>query len=381
VVQVALSLVLVVGALLFVRSLRNLMTLDAGFRQDGILTVGVDLRGAHIPEGSRRAALDEVTERLRQLPGVDAGAAVFIAPVSGSFWNNSVVIDGQARKENVNFNSVSSGYFRTMATPIMAGRDFDARDNVSSGKVAIVTQEFARKFFDGGNPVGRMFQVETGRGVDSPVYEIVGLVKDVKYGDLREEFSPIAFLAATQEAKPDPDMQMVLRSGAPLSSLTSEVAAAIAAMYPAGIVQFRTLNSLVENSLMRERLMATLSGFFGLLAGGLATIGLYGVMAYMVQRRRNEIGIRLALGAERRDVIAMIMREAALLVAAGVIVGGVAAVGAAHWASAMLFGLTPRDPMTFIMAIGALTAVAIVASYLPARRASRLEPTAALREE
>jgi predicted permease len=381
VVQVALSLVLVVGALLFVRSLRNLMVLDAGFRQDGVLVVNLDLRGSGIPEQARRAAFDELVARLRGLPGVDAAAEAFIVPVSGAGWNNRIVIDGVTRTQLVNINSVGPGYFRTMATPILTGRDFDDRDTTQSRKVAIVTERFAGLLFGGGNPVGRTFQIEEGVGVDRPVFEIVGLVKDAKYTDLREEFTPIAFLAASQDAKPDPYLQVVVRSSAPLTTITSEVTSAVAAMRPYVIVQFQTLNSMVRDSLLRERLMATLSGFFGLLAGLLATIGLYGVMSYMVERRKNEIGIRIALGADRGSVVAMIMREAAALLAAGLVVGGAAAIVAARWTSTLLFGLRATDPVTIGAAAVTLTAVAALASYVPAVRASRLEPTVALREE
>jgi putative ABC transport system permease protein len=381
VVQVALSLVLVVGALLFVRSLRNLMLLDAGFRQDGVLVVNLDLRGAAIPEGSRRTAFDEMTARLQALPGVDSAAEAFIMPMSGAGWNNTIVIRGHARKENVNFNAVGPGYFKALATPVIAGRDFNSQDTTSSGKVAIVTEQFARTFLDSKNPVGETFQVEEGEGVERPVYLVVGLVKDAKYTDLREEFAPIAFLAATQDAKPEPFLQVVLRSGVPLTTLTRSITGAVAAAQPSAILEFQTMNVLVRESLLRERLMATLSGFFGLLAGLLSTIGLYGVMSYMVERRKNEIGIRIALGADRGAVVAMVMREAATLLAAGIIVGGVAALGAARWASTLLFGLRPGDPATLAAASIALALVAALASFLPARRASRLEPTVALREE
>jgi ABC-type antimicrobial peptide transport system permease subunit len=198
--------------------------------------------------------------------------------------------------------------------------------------------------------------------------------------DLREEFTPIVFIAASQEAKPDPYLQVVLRSGAPLATITREVTGAVAAVRSSIIVQFQTMGSMVRESLLRERLMATLSGFFGLLAGLLATIGLYGVMAYMVERRKSEIGIRIALGADRGSVVVLIMREAASLLLAGLIVGGVAAIAAARWTSALLFGLHPSDPITLAAAAAALTAVAALASYVPAVRASRLEPTVALRE-
>jgi predicted permease len=382
VVQVALSLVLVVGALLFVRSLRNLLILDSGFRQDGVLIANLDLHGASIAPGNRRAVFNDLVARVRSLPGVDAAAETFIVPVSGSGWNDRIVVDGEVRKENVNVNSVTAGYFRTMGTPLLAGRDFDDRDTPASGKVAIVTEQFARKFFGGQNPIGRRFQIQEGVGVERPIYDIVGLVKDVKYTNLREEFTPIAFLAASQDANPDnPYLQIVLRSSAPLTTITSEVTAALTQANPSTIIQFQTMNAIVRDSLLRERLMATLSGLFGLLAGVLATIGLYGVMSYMVERRKNEIGIRMALGADRRDVVGMIMREAGTLVAAGLLVGGLAAIGAGRWASTLLFGLRPGDPATLVIAIAALTAVAAAASYVPAWRASKLEPTEALREE
>jgi predicted permease len=384
VAQVALSLVLVVGALLFVRSLRNLMLLDAGFRQDGVLVVNLDLRGANTPVEARRAVYRDLTARVRAVPGVDDAAEAFIVPVSGAGWNNNIVIDGKTYSERthlVNFNSVGSGYFRTMGTPILAGRDFTESDTLSAPRVAIVTEQFAKKFFDGANPIGRLFQIEEGVGVERPLFQIVGLTKDVKYTNLREEFKPIAFLASNQEKAPDPSLQFVVRSSAPLATVTGGVSAAIAAAAPSAILEFDTLNSMVRNSLMRERLMATLSGFFGLLAGLLATIGLYGVMSYMVERRRNEIGIRIALGADRGAVVGMIMREAATLLAAGLIVGGLAAFGASKMAGTLLFGLKPGDPASMAMAVLALTLIAGLASYVPAWRASRLEPTQALREE
>jgi predicted permease len=291
------------------------------------------------------------------------------------------VVRGETRKEIVNFNAVGAGYFKTMATPMLAGRDFDTRDTSNAGRVAIVTEQFAKTFFGGRNPVGGTFQIEEGAGVERPVYQIVGLVKDAKYTDLREEFTPVAFVAAAQDEKPDPFLQVVLRSSAPLPELTRAVAAAVAETSPRAIVNFRSLQTLVRESLLRERLMATLSGFFGLLAGLLATIGLYGVMSYTVERRKTEIGIRIALGADRRAVVGMIMRESFTLLAAGILVGGVAAIAAARWASALLFGLRPGDPATLAAASAALAVVATLATFVPARRAARLEPTMALKEQ
>jgi predicted permease len=381
VAQVALSLVLVVGAVLFVRSLRNLVTLDAGFQQNGILVVSMDLRRAGIPEERRRALFADITAKLAAIPGVSSAAQAFIMPVSGSGWNNNIVINGKKYPENVNFNEVSAGYFRTMGTPILAGRDFDERDTPGGEKVVIVTQLFTQKYFGGQNPIGQAFQIDEAPGQPRPLCRIIGVVKDTKYTDLREEFTPLAYFTSSQAEKPDPFLQVALRSNAPLTSITPAVTAALGQVNSNIIVQFQTLPAMVRNSLMRERLMATLSGFFGALAALIATIGLYGVMSYMVARRRNEIGIRIALGADRRAVVGMVMREAGLLLAAGVVVGTALAIAAARTAATLLFGLRPGDPATLAMAAIGLGTVAMLASYLPALRAARLQPTDALREE
>ena len=310
-----------------------------------------------------------------------SGAQAFIVPVSGSGWNNNIVVNGTRQPDNVNFNSVSADYFRTMGTPMLTGRAFDARDTPASEKVVIVTEGFARKYFPNQNPIGQVFQIEEGQGQPRPFLHIVGVVKDTKYTDLREPFTPLAFYAASQEPEPDAGLQVVLRSAAPLATITAEVSAAVTSFSPSIIMQFQTMESQVRDSLLRERLMATLSGFFGGLAGLIATIGLYGVMSYMVARRKNEIGIRMALGADRAHVVRMVMREAAVLLAAGVVVGLVLSVVAARAATTLLFGLQPGDPATLAIAAAGLGLVAMLASYLPALRASRLEPTEALREE
>jgi predicted permease len=281
----------------------------------------------------------------------------------------------------VNFNEVSAGYFRTMGTPLVAGRDFDDRDRPGPERSAVVTELFARKFFAGVDPIGQVFQIDEPPGRPQPLIRIVGIVKDTKYTDLREEFTPLVFLAAAQAEKPDPFLQVVMRSTAPLTSITSQVLSVVGQTNGNIIVQFQTLPAMVRESLLRERLMATLSGFFGALAALIATIGLYGVMSYTVARRRNEIGIRMALGADRRDVVRMVMREASTLLTAGVVVGAALAIVAARTAATLLFGLKPSDPATLAMAAAGLGAVALLASYLPAVRASRLEPTEALREE
>jgi predicted permease len=281
----------------------------------------------------------------------------------------------------VNFNSVSAGYFKTMGTPILAGRDFDAHDTPGAEKSVIVTELFTKKFLAGKNPIGQVFQIEEPPGMPRPLNRIVGIVKDTKYTDLREAFTPIGFYASSQDEKPNTFLSVVVRSSAPLATTTAQISAVAMQVNPSISLQFDTMKTQIRESLLRERLMATLSGFFGGLAALLATIGLYGVMSYMVARRKNEIGIRMALGAGRRDVITMVMREAGLLLAGGVVVGVLLAIAAARAATTLLFGLHPGDPSTLAMAIAGLGLIAMLASYLPALRAAHLEPTEALREE
>jgi putative ABC transport system permease protein len=383
--QVALSLVLLVGALLFVRSLRNLLTLDMGFRQEGMLVVDMDLERPNVSAERRREFHRELLERIRETPGVASAAETAIVPVSGNGWNENVDILGHPSNERgklvSNFSRVSPGYFKSMGTPVLAGRDFNGQDTFASPQVAIVNEAFAREFLKGASPVGVTLSVEGDPNKPEPKYMIVGLVKDTKYQSVREDFTPIAYLAASQEEKPDIGAQWVIRSQAPLEALIPAVKRTIMEFDPEMKLNLRVMKTQIRDTLLQERLMATLSGFFGLLAGVLATIGLYGVISYMVARRRNEIGIRIALGAGRKAVIGLILREAALLLGVGLAIGTAVAAAAGTTARSMLFGIAPHDPVTIAMAIAILGAVALAASYLPARRAAKLDPMVALREE
>jgi predicted permease len=384
VAQVALSLVLVVGALLFVRSLRNLVTLDAGFVQENLVIATLDYRRSGIPDTGTKPAFTQMLERVRQIPGVEDAAQVWNVPVSGNFSNRNLVIDGVTRKENVNFNWISERYLRTMRSNLLAGRDFDQRDQgalPTSPRPAMVTTSFARVFFNGQNPVGKVFQIDEAPGLPRPVYEIVGFAQDSAYENLKDPFEPLVYLPAAHNERPMSTLRVVVRTALPPANVTSAITAAAREAHPAIIVSYQTMAEQITESLLRERLMATLSGCFGALAAIIAMIGLYGVMSYSVARRRNEIGIRIALGADRRDVVRLIMREAIVLLAAGLIVGTVSALAAAQSARALLFGLQPYDPATIVTAIVALSIVAAFASYVPALRASRLEPTEALRDE
>jgi putative ABC transport system permease protein len=381
--QVALSLVLVVGALLFARSMRNLLTLDPGFRETGLLVTGVGVDRLNLAPQARAAFHRELLDRVRAIPGVEEAATSSVVPISGNGWNNYIDIVGQknAARQNTWFTRVSPAYFRTMETPLLAGRDFDQHDTPSSPAVAVVNQEFSRKFLGGANPIGKSLRVQTGVGEPEEVYQIVGFVKNSKYGGLRENFRPIAFVSAAQTREPDNGWNFIVRSSMPLGSLTAALKKAVLDENPGASMRFIVFRTQVRESLLRERLMATLSGFFGVLAVVLATVGLYGVIAYMVARRRGEIGIRIALGADRGNVLRLVLREAALLLTAGLAIGCALTVGLARTANSLLFGLQPSDPATIAGAVTFLALVATAASFIPAWRAARLDPMNALREE
>jgi putative ABC transport system permease protein len=379
--QVALSLVLLVGALLFTRSLINLMAQDAGFAQDGVLEIDLNLTQLDLPVDRRYAVKRELLDRLRAMPGVEAAAFATSVPMGGNWWNENIFVDGNSggEKRLANFNRVSSDYFRTLSIPLLAGREFGDGDTVTAPKVAIVNESFARSFLDGANPLGRTFRIEVGPGDPDHVYQIVAMVKDTKYMNLREDFGPIVYLAASQQEKHGLYDQILLRSNLPVASLITEARQALGAANPGIAFNFRVFKTQIRESLVRERLMATLSGFFGALAALLASIGLYGVLSYAVAQRTQEIGVRLALGADRGRIVKMIMREATLLLVIGLAVGILLALAAAKTAGALLYGLQPHDPATYLLAVTLLAAVAAAASYLPARRASRVDPMVALR--
>jgi predicted permease len=298
-----------------------------------------------------------------------------------------LLIEGYTAKSQddtlVYFNQVSDGYFETMGIKLVAGRDFNSHDTPESPKVAIINQTAANRYFAGQSPIGRRYREDVGNKVGDPV-EIVGVVTDAKYGSLREDILPSAFVPASQDTKPrqQPMVTFELRvaAGGP-TSVVSSVKSAIAEVNRDVSLQFKALAVQVDESLARERLLATLSGFFGGLALLLAMIGLYGVMSYNVARRRNEIGIRMALGAEQSRVLRMVLGEVAILIGAGLAIGLGAAIGATRFIESFLYGMKPNDPWTLSLAAGVLALVAALAGFLPARRASRLDPMTALREE
>lgn len=381
VVQVALSLVLVAGALLFARSLGNLLMVDTGFRQEGVLTAIVTFQRLNLPPDRNPAFKDELLDRLRATPGIES-AAMGMIPFRDS-GSNAVWMDGTDARQGkeVNRSRVGPDYFKTMQIPLLAGRDFDARDKPGGPKAAIVNQAFARQLLNGADPVGRRFWVEATPGDSETLYEIVGLVRDTKYEDLREELSPIVYDAATQATGSGPGANILIRSRLGQTETIAAVTRALTEINPAITVSFQWFKPMIEATILRERLMATLSGFFGMLALLLACIGLYGILCYGVATRTKEIGIRMALGAERRSVFWLILREAFVLVIVGVLVGLPLIFGVTRLTSSLLFGLSPTDPVSVALAALAMLVVAIVAGYLPSRRATRVDPIVTLRAE
>jgi putative ABC transport system permease protein len=381
--QVALSLVLLFSALLFTESLRNLLTDDPGFQAKGVLIAGLDFVRLQIPVDRRGAFEGELLDRIRAIPGVDAAADTNIVPLSGNGWGNTVWIDGRdgTQRKDSNFSSVSPQYFKTLAIPILAGRDFNQRETTESPRAAIVNKAFARLLGLGENPIGMRFRREATPGSPEEVNEIVGLVQDTKYNRIRRPAAAIAYLDITQEKEADPSMQVLVRSTLPMETVEAAIRRTMQEVSSGISFNFEGLQDQIRQSLLAERLLATLSGFFGALAVVLAMIGLYGVMSYTVAERSSEIGIRMALGARRADVLAMILRKAATLLVAGLALGAGLSLAAASAASALLFGLKPRDPVTLAIAAAVLAAVALGASYLPARRAAALDPIASLKNE
>jgi putative ABC transport system permease protein len=382
--QIALSLTLLVGALLFARSLAKLTAVDTGFRQTGILVTDIDFGSLKLSNERRISFGRELLSRIRAIPGVENAATAETVPLSGNEEFHDIlpgISDAPTEQNPVSaFNHVSSGFFQTLQTPLLAGRDFNDHDVAGSPLVAIVNETMARKIFKTSNPVGTMFRVRRLSKISGPL-EIVGLVKDTKYGDLREEPLQIVYLPLLQSPRPDQDSQVLIRSGLPLPELTSAVKDAASSAHPGLDVSFFSFPTMIEEGLLRDRLMAKLSGFFGVLAVLLAVIGLYGVISYMVARRRNEIGIRMSLGADRGAIIALVLRESFWLLTIGLTLGIALSLAASRAAASLLFGLKPHDAATLIMATVTLATIALAASYIPALRASRLDPMDALRNE
>jgi hypothetical protein len=266
-----------------------------------------------------------------------------------------------------------------MATPLIAGRDFTSEDRVGTSNVAIVNQAFARGFFGDTNPIGQRFRYRGAVDSPDPVFTIVGLVGNTTYSRLRERTRPIAFLPVAQDTPMSDILTVVVRARGAMGSVLTGVEREIGAVDPRLLVEFRVLDTQIAESLLRERLVANLSGGFGVLAVVLATLGLYGVMSYIIARRRAEIGVRMALGARRLDILTQVLRESGRLVVAGLLLGILVAVVSLRSAESLLFGLAPTDARSFVLAAALLGATALVAALIPALRAATTDAAVILR--
>jgi predicted permease len=395
VVQVTLSVLLLIGAGLFIRSLRNLHLIDLGIRPASLVAFDISPAGSGYSTQRTKQLYKQIGDRLKSQGGVaDVGYAV-VGLLEGNEWDSSITIEGYASKpgENMNpyFNAVSPGYFRTVGIPVVLGRDFDPRDarydtappdqnRPPDFRVAIVNESFVKHYFGDANPLGRHVGFGNDPGTKTPI-EIIGVVKDAKYTGVRDEI-PRQIFVPFLEANFAGGVAMYVRSA---QDPTAAFGAArrtvqeLDANVP--IYNLRTLERQIERSLVNERLIATLSTAFGVLATLLAVVGLYGVMAFTVARRTREIGVRMALGAVSGDVVWLVMREVLWLVGSGVALGLMAAWGVSRLVSSQLYGITPNDPATMAAAAVALGVVALLAGYIPARRATRVNPVLALRYE
>jgi predicted permease len=382
VAQVALSLLLLIGAGLFTRSLLNLRKLDPGFQTANLVTFSVDASRNGYTTQRILDTYRMMPERLGAVPGARSAALNTVMPMSGDINMDGIHVQGYEPKPDESmsphFSSVSPGYFSTVGTPLLLGRDFTAADRAGASKVAIVNETFAHDFFHGENPLGRKFGMGAGDQFD---VEIVGVVKDAKYDSLRNGKMRYGYLPCLQDKAPG-YITVEVRTAAAPEAVVPALRHEMAQIDPnLAIFDLKTMESRVNESLFAERMIAVLCACFGALATILASLGLYGVTAFSVTRRTREIGIRMALGAGRGSVLRMVLTEVAWLCLAGVGLGVPLAIGLSRYLVSQLYGIAPTDSATLIFAALTMMGVSLAAGFLPARRAATVDPTIALRYE
>ena len=385
VAQVTLSLVLLAVAGLLLRTLHNLRSQDLGFDRDNILLVRTNPKFAGYKSEQLNALYDRILDRVDALPGVRSATLSGVPPMTGGSWGSPIFIDGRpsALDEDVStlLNRVSPGFFETMGIPLLRGRTINAEDTASSVKAVVVNQTLAERYFPKGDAIGHSFRVAD--PAVTGTWQIVGIVRDAKYNSPAEKPKPFAYLAVAQLTGDDRYAYCLqIRTAGDPAKITGEVRAAFAAIDAnLPLLEVRTIAEDGNHLTDEQQFISQLSGFFSLLALSLACVGLYGVMTYNVARRTNEIGVRMALGAPEGGILWMVLKESLLLLVIGVALGVPAALAASHVIRAGLFGVSPSDPFTLGIAVLVLAAVILGAAYLPARRATKIDPMVALRYE
>ncbi|PYR95510.1 MAG: hypothetical protein DMF84_00675 [Acidobacteria bacterium] len=387
--QVALCLVLVVSAGLFIRTFTTLATLNVGFDRDPVLLVRLDVPQASAEPSQRAARYERIAATVRATPGVAHAAISEVTPVSGTITDVYVQAENGpqlAPPQNVSYrNVITPDWFATYGTRLVAGRDFDERDRLASPPVAMVNETFARRFLQGANPLGRRIRNPSSTpGETRPWMEVVGVVADATYLSLRAAMPPTMYVPLAQQPTgsgffPLATLSVRAASGSPLW-LERSVGDAIARVDSNIGITFTPLKQQVDAALVQERIVALLSGWFSVLALLLSALGLYGVTAYAVNRRRTEIGIRMAIGAAPARVVRLVLARVTVLLGVGVAIGTAASMWASRFIATLLYGLEPRDPVTLISSAAILAAVGALAGSLPACRASRVDPAEVLRE-
>jgi predicted permease len=381
--QIALSMALLVSAGLFTRSLVNVSRVDLGLKADNIIMFAVspELNGYN---GQRtRQLFERMRDSLSALPGVTGVTSGTVALLSGSNWGNNVAVEGFDQgpdtDANSRFNEVGPAYFSTLGMTVRAGREFTPSDVAGAPKVAIVNEAFAKKFNLGRGAVGRRMNRD---GPDKPLdMEIVGLVANAKYSDVKREIPPQFFIPHSQDDRTG-FATFYVRAGGDPTALTSSITKAMAQLDPnLPLENLRTLPQQIQQNVFLDRFISVLSTAFACVATLLAAIGLYGVLAYTVAQRTREIGLRMALGAAPAKVRAMVLRQVGVMTAIGGVIGLAAAVGLGQLAQSLLFELKGSDPVVLVASAVALALVAMAAGFVPALRASRVDPMLALRYE